>query len=297
MDYTTVEIVKAVAWPLAAIGAALVLYKPLSRFVEAIGARATKLSVFKVEVELASGVRPAASPALENIKNPESALMTDSSAGLFQQVQDATPADYALIDIGSGDEWLTSRLFIGAAMLERMRGVECLVFVGRVETTDGKLLAVAPLRRVRWALAQFQPWLESAFAMAYSVATSNQPSPLLIKSVTGALEPKVATEVVKEFIRLVQNPIQGNDSDWVDISRERKEHAAWVTNTLLQQLLTADAYGAWALDDPDKPRVERAKAVLRRRSPFVALVNQDRQLARLIDRRALLEEVVARMDE
>jgi len=312
MNDALVELVKAIAWPVAAVFAAVIFYRPIYRFLEAIGTRATKLSVFKVEVELLAGARPSASPSLEDIKNPEGALVGDSARNLFEQVQDESPADYALIDIGSGEEWLTSRLFIGAAMLERMRGVECLVFVGRVDGTDRKLLAVASLRRIRWALSQRQPWLEMAFAQAYAEAHFNiavVPFPSVgsiqvnqmgqpkIKSLTGGLEPSVATNLVRRFIQLVQDTSAGTGPDWVSLSAARMERAEWVTTALLHQVLSADAFEMWTHEDRDKPRSDRAKAVLRRQAPFVALVNVDRQFTRLIDRRALLEKVATGMDE
>src|SRR5262245_43722653 len=141
MKNALVELVKALAWRGSTLSAAVIFYRPICQFLEAIGARATKLSVFKVEVELIAGAKSSASPSLEDIKNPERVFIGDSSPRLFEAVKDATPADYALIEIGNGDEWLTSRLFIAAAMLERMRGVECLVFVERANATDRKLLA------------------------------------------------------------------------------------------------------------------------------------------------------------
>jgi hypothetical protein len=60
MDNTFVELVKALAWPVSALSAAVIFYRPICQFLEAIGARATKLSVFKVEVELIAGARSSA---------------------------------------------------------------------------------------------------------------------------------------------------------------------------------------------------------------------------------------------
>jgi hypothetical protein len=312
MQDNVVELIKAVAWPFFMLLAAIMFYAPVCRFLEAISARATKLSIFKIEFEFLAGAKSSASPSLDDIKNPEGALVGDSSHTLFQQAQDATPADYALIDIGLGDEWLTSRLFIGAAMLERMRGVECLVFVGRDGAIDRKLLAVVPLRRVRWALAQQQPWLEAAFALAYAETQlsarapqfppvgsihSTPPHQSYIKSLTGGLEPWIAGQLVKRFIELLQDTSAGTGTDWVSLSHGRMEHASWVTTALLQKMLVPEAFEMWAFEDRDKTRAERAKAVVRRKGHFVALVNSDRQFLRLIDRRGLLEDIALKTDE
>lgn len=312
MNTSVVEIIKALAWPVAALLGAAVFYGPVCEFLRAIGARATKLSLFKVEVELLSVARSSQSPSLEDIKNPEIASVGDSSQMLFQQMQDQTAADYAVIDIGTGDEWLTSRLFIGSAMLERMRGVECLVFVGTAAEAERRVLAVASVKRVRWALAQLQPWLEAAFALAWAETLFNARAPAFpplatidrtqtaqsqITSFTGGMQPWAAANLVRRFIEMVQDTSSGTNSTWVQLSNQRMERATWVTSNLLHDLLPADAFDMWAFDDLDKPRAERAKAVLRRRAPFVALVDTDRRLRRLIDRRALLEKVALEIDE
>ncbi len=311
MDQSIVELVKALAWPVAAASTAIAFYQPLSHLFEALGTRATKFSVFKIEIELASAATPSASPSLEEIKNPQLAPVGDSTQMLFHQVQDEKPADYSVIDIGGGEEWLTTRLFIGAAMLQRMRGVESLVFIARVGSMERKLLAVSPVARVRWSLAQRYPWLEAAFARAYAEAQPAagrlfppigqigliQSSPPTITSATGGMQPSVASAIVGRFLELVQDAPTVTDSSWVDLTGDRKERAAWVTQSLLNELLPPEAYEAWTYDQRDQPRTQRTRAVLRRQARFVALVNPDRQFKRLIDRGALLEEVIGRMDD
>ena len=47
-----VELAKALPWPIAAIVIAALLYRPFARFITALGGRITKLSLFKVELEL-----------------------------------------------------------------------------------------------------------------------------------------------------------------------------------------------------------------------------------------------------
>ena len=49
----TVELVKALAWPVTIIFGLAVLYSPLSHLIRTIAQRATKFSLFKVELELA----------------------------------------------------------------------------------------------------------------------------------------------------------------------------------------------------------------------------------------------------
>ena len=73
---------------------------------------------------------------------------------MLEQVQSGTPADFATIALGSGEAWLTSRLYIAAVMMERMRGTQVFVFGERAPFTERRLVAVASVRQVRWALAR-----------------------------------------------------------------------------------------------------------------------------------------------
>ena len=85
---------------------------------------------------------------------------------MLEQVQSTKPADFAIIALEAGEAWLTSRLYIAAVMMERMRGTQVFVFVERTASTERRLLAVASVRQLRWALARRYPWLEAAFVRA-----------------------------------------------------------------------------------------------------------------------------------
>jgi hypothetical protein len=147
------ELAKALPWPIAAIAIAALLYKPLTGFIAAIGGRITKLSLFKVEFEL-KAAEAATSLLLDDLRTATTgAEISDSSRTMLEQVQSNATAQYATITLGDGDKWWTSRLFIAAAMMQRMRGVEVFVFVEKTATSEQRLVAVAPVAHLRWALA------------------------------------------------------------------------------------------------------------------------------------------------
>src|SRR5258708_35343640 len=161
----TVELVKALAWPVVALLIAGIFRRPAARFVSALGSRITKLSLFKVELELVPASAATATPLLDDIRTAtNSATISDSSRMMLEQVQSGTQADFALVALGGGEEWLTSRLYVAAVMMERMRNVKVFVFVERAPTTERRLVAVVPLRQLRWTLARRYPWLEAAWA-------------------------------------------------------------------------------------------------------------------------------------
>jgi hypothetical protein len=303
-----VEVTKALAWPIAALLLAALLRGPLGRFLETVGPRITKLGAFQVQLELAASTHAASGPALAEIRALVSvAPVGDSSAALFSAVQDTTPADHAVIVLGEGDEWLTSRLFIAAAMLERMRGVRCLVFVEKREGVGRRFVALAPPSLVRWQLALTYPWLEIAYTAAVLQLSGqyDQAHPFdaemisrhtrHVVSAQGALDPYPAQQLVQNFVRSLQKGTKPSDpSSWVEI-RAGWERAAWVTTQMLDEvLLPDDASDQWVREERIGDAASLTKAVLHRTGAFTAVVDEQHRFRRLINRDAVLEEVARR---
>jgi hypothetical protein len=231
-----VELAKALAWPLVAGAIALFLREPVRDFVTALGTRVTKLSVFKVELELVPAATAASGPLLDDLRTATtSAAISDSSRTMLEQLQSQTPADFAEINLGTGKEWLTSRLYIAAVMLERMRAIQVLVFVERTQTSNRRIVAVVPVREFRWALARRYPWLEAAFFRAYIAlfptppASQGGPAPPmpngagllpdpkfmsmstpLVVSNSGAVDPWIARVIAASFIDSLQEKIDSS---------------------------------------------------------------------------------------
>ncbi len=220
----------ALAWPIAAIAIALTFRKPLGYFLSGLAGRVTKLSAFRVELELATAPSAAAGPLLDDIRSATTlAAINDSTRMMLEQAQSTMPADYAVIDLGAGHEWLTTRLFIAAVMLERMRGAKVFVFLETTPALARRFVAICALSEIRWSLACMYPWMEAAWLRACTnvfpafvpsstpagVTVPNgaawlpdpltiNPDPSPIQSSTGALEPWTARNVVGQFIQLLQ---------------------------------------------------------------------------------------------
>jgi hypothetical protein len=109
-----------------------------------------------------------------------------------------------------------------------------------------------------------------------------------------------ASQLVGRFVASIQKPSgppPAPISEWVTLRDGKIERASRVTRSLLRELLPKQAFWLWADEMRDAPRAARSLAVLRRRGPFVALVSSCREFSKLIDRRALLEELVTHMDD
>jgi hypothetical protein len=302
------------AWPIAALAIALVFWRPLSALIGS--GRITKFSFFNVGIELTPATSATDTPLLNDVRDADPAYISDSSAMLRDQVQLNTPAHFAMIDIGVGKEWLTTRLYVAAIMLSRMRSVKVFVFVETVGSTRRRFIAVAPLAELRWSLARKYSWLEAAWNRALQKVfppgdpkTISADAQSMIQSDDGAFRPYDARRVTSEFIKQVQRsaPAPGNKggarkapkltSDWVQFDDGRAERASWVTHELLEALMPGGTFQAWAWAMRDAPRARRNRAVLRRSGDFTALLDDERSFLRLVNRRAVLEELAATAGE
>lgn len=315
------EILTAVAWPAFALVIGIAYYRPITLFVTALGSRINKLSLFKVELELVPAAPATTTPLLDNIRSATlAAEISDSSSAMLDQVQIQTPADYVLIMLGDGTEWLTSRLFIAIVMVERMRGIKACVFVERSENSERSFVAVATVPQLRHALSRRYPWLEVAWLQSrLSIYPQFPPEPPNIQSQPdpkrmsadgwpllnefGSFTPNDARSIVAKFIESIQRddmditPLNVHtEAEWVSL-RSRKERAQWVSKELLWTLLPSIAFEAWAPSLRDAPRAHLTRAVLRRPAPFVALVERNHEFSRLTNRGVLLEEIATQLGE
>ena len=305
IDYSRniTELIKVIAWPAIVIVSLLILRKPLGVFLEKIAGRASKLSVFKVEIELSAvaSMEPINVPSLSNIHQLDpTALFTDSGGMLFQQIQSQVRADYAIVDLGSGNEWLTSRLFIFAVMLERMRGLQYLVFLNTSNKTIRSFMGIATPKKVRWCLAQKYPWLEWAYIKACNApligvvdANANFTGLKIFKSGDGALEPHVASELVRNFLKSIQFEaiLPATMNDWTQLPDTKWERSSLIDESSLIKLLDSNLMVSSALHSPDLPESAQAKMILRRQGDVVGLVDDNGRFVNLVNRKALLEKL------
>jgi hypothetical protein len=296
-----------ISWPVVVLIALILLYKPLSGFLESLGknnqnVKVSILQFFALEVSRASEFTPTWNmPDIDLKFGTGNEISSDSKTLLFEQFQGNQSIDYAIFDIGDGKQWLTSRLFIFAIMLERMRGLRCLVFVESTPEVGKRFLGIASPNEIRWKLAKLQPWLEPALAKA-SVLPPKPPSPYDILSV-GAAD---AQEVVRAFLddpniqQNVKPPTGLDDGNWEEIKHRVKpfwEHAKWIDRSWIQNLDLKHGNDAFLTYSPDDSQVKQTQAILKRKGTFIALVDENNEFKELIDRQTLLENVVANLNE
>ena len=139
------ELIGHFVWPVTIFSLVWIFQDPLSNFIRVVARRITKISAFKVNIEL--GHLSAASTLRMTIEGLGKAARVDEGKILpiVSEFLKSGKANYVTIDIGkNSDQWLTSRLFLLSALLERGRNVRSVVFL-----QEGRFIAAATPRDIR----------------------------------------------------------------------------------------------------------------------------------------------------
>ena len=132
-------LIGALSWPIAIVVILVVFRKVIADLSKSLASNITKLELAGISLELAraKGFAPEWSKvagALDLSHKATAMQVTDSTAMTFlRDLNEASTADYAIINLGNGTQWLTSRLYIMAIVFARMKGLKALVFL---ETAD-----------------------------------------------------------------------------------------------------------------------------------------------------------------
>jgi hypothetical protein len=300
-EQSLIEGFSAYAWPLVVLAALLLLHRPIRTLLEKIAERATELSIgswvaFKLPL-LEQGVDD---KAVLPLKDVAGAVWQESGTNLLEHLLQGTRLpEYALVDVGDGKEWISSRLFIFSVILQRMKGLRCIVFVSTADKQYRTFIGCASPDNVRWRLAADQPWLEAAFAQAYSnvaLAPANRHRGSPFTDSKGALQLTDAQLVISQFMQSLKEAApHAFPAEYVQI-QSGDEHATWMTVAELQRIMDA---GLWTDSVPENtdqtPEANRlqVRRILRKSSPYVAQTRNGAFVS-LISRVALLDEVADR---
>ncbi len=247
----------------------------------------TVTDAFRVEIEVVD-----VAPAADARATVPLSLSSSHVIALLEQIQGSGPSDYAVIDLGAGRSWLTTRLFLFAVLLRRMRALRTFVFVETRDDVPQRFIGIASPDVVNWRLAREYPWLDRAFAQAYAGLPAVE-----IHSEAGALDPGSAAQVVGAFMEHPEIRVTApRPADtWEQLPTSTWEHARWINRTLLDRLFDLSPARTSVMDLGDLTARARTLAVLEAEGAFVALVDAHGTFQRLLDRQALLETVARRL--
>jgi hypothetical protein len=313
----------AIVWPIVVVVILYLFRERIPALLKELASRVTKLDIAGVTLEFAKAKAfvPSFASATADIdlRQRASAMqVSDSTAGTFlSQLRDPTSADYAIVNLGAGDQWLTSRLYIMTVVFARMKGLTAFVFLGQ-SSPSRRYLGWADPNTIRWALARKYPWLEAAYAAAYSDVVAGPNSTSVVASSTGRLgyqfnpgDPEPSIKLLKAFLQRIQWPPEPgapplvppplpappslDAPGWVLINEtsQTREHATWLTSTLIEDILSEElSFSHVGYEDlQGKSRGEQVRLVLAQTGRYVAVTREDLRFEYLIDRSLLLEQV------
>ena len=292
-----ISLVEKIAWPVVAILGVLLFRKPLSNFLDIVGKRATEISVGGLGIKLPTMNEAQLGEDVLTFRAADTFMVISSSAksSLFNMFEQPGKYEFVAINLGRGDKWLSSRLYIFATMLQRMKALRCIVFLGAGADTETRYIGATTPDKVRWGLAMLQPWLEVAYAQAYMQYTVSGPS--TIKNENGAMDAELAEQLVRNFVTnlTVPPPTPVNDLEWVTFaSNQPPEHATWLPREYLEQ---GFGYALWKDVIIMSETRKEAKMLLKCSTPYVAKVKRNGEFLALIDRVAFLDEVMGKIGD
>lgn len=306
-----VDLVKSIAWPLVAVFAFFLFYEPLSKLMAEIAFRADKLSISIAGVSLELATLKEYSKSISKIPAEIPALIKTASIDesiekLNEMISTPLRADYAIIDLGSGQEWLTTRLFLFALLSDTVTKLRAFVFVEQSGGTREKFLGVAAPSDTWKSLAIKYPWLDEAFHRAAGDCYKE----ITLEDKDGVQKfsnekPIFASDDdkwrLKKFIRnfhqqvtRVTTPPDGEGEMHYKIEETPPtwEKGCLIDGDLLHGILKNSLDPLWCEESCYGPRSTIAEAIVQQKGAFISLVNPDRRFVGLVDRYELLDQII-----
>jgi hypothetical protein len=276
--------------------------------------RAEKISIVNFSKEMAKveAIAPQWTPGdstMDIRKSMSSAEVTDSTAWHFSaQLTDTTPADFAIVDLGEGREWLSLWLYIISILLERAKDIRAFVFVRRARRRKKKFVGWATPESIRWSLAQKFSWLEGAYASGYASLFQSQPiqGEIEVASLTGMLgrakegaSPQLLIDLMQAFLQEIQaptKPIPEELQQWLQLQANMPtwEHARWLNADDIEDIIgdELNKQFVYAKELDSAPEETRLKRLLEIKETYVPIVDDTEQFRELIDREVIAAQVL-----
>lgn len=304
-------LVQVLIWPILLVVVAIVFRQAISAFFTSAASRIKSFSVAGVAIELAT--QPAQSLFLKeaavDIRHAGTGNDVNDSTlrSFYEQIDSRTPLEFAVVDLGEGREWLTSRLYILSVILRRMRGMQAVVFVDTAKDVRDHFVGVCASDVVHWRLARAYPKLEAALAASESTVWSqldamrsqSPPPPPPIDDDHGRFTSSDnAAELLRGFLAAIQAPLLPPPNDpgpWEQLDQGVFEHAEWLNAPLVETLLagaldvTAMTFEQFQLAD----RSTRVRIVVEHQGSWLPLVRTDGRFHGLIDRTRVIQSLAA----
>ncbi len=239
-------------------------------FLPFIWERITKVKFAGVEIDLSEVTVKVG--ATDELKDTERLAMASSlipeitkKLALATAIKEAESSSVVEVDIGNGKSWLLTRLFLLAALAEEYTGIKRFMFLEEREGVMRSFVGMATPRTTRLSLAKTNPSLEKFYQQAVVDAK--------LRGDAGKLDsPDEWIEIAQQYA-----------SKFEDEARNDK----WVTKDFLS---SQDVEQGIRWDGGHVP-VTLLYTIVDKPGPFVPLIKRNGQLAIVVDRQILAEQI------
>ena len=256
--------------------------------------RLTAVKAFNIEIKLADiSLKRLDIPLIDALKGAsrlkfgfeltDPFALPDLTLSVTQQLQimvkpaikQAGTADLIDINLGKGDLWLSSRLYLIVALAEDYFGIKHINFLEEYDGQDNCFIGLATPRAILRALAVAYPPLERTYREAYDRVTNEKSSESQREKIITPVE-EVTNLMILYF------------SQFYSQGSEEKQVANWVTKPLLKQWLGQDlkmiSVECKGIEcECPHPPLPLLYNIINCPAPFVALV-QNRRLIEVVNR-------------
>ncbi len=204
----------------------------------------------------------------------ETSAVPDISVTVVDSIRQATSARLLEVNIGAGESWWSTRLFLLAAVAAEFTAIEQLVFVGE----GRRFLGLSATQSTRFRLSHAFPQLAELYALVPSRA---------LQRASSRSQADLAAETVQSFAEAIAYSPDGQTES------DLKE---WVTPQALATWLGSDLRTdtlEWLGQPVTAGLLHR---ILERGQPFVVLTH-DGRLVGVVDRRELASDVATSLLE
>jgi hypothetical protein len=307
-EHMNTQILSDLLWPLLALIALLLFRKQISDLLSGRGtSRIKSLSFAGFSLELAAPMAALIDTTLAatDIRKAGSEKDVNDSTlrSFYEQISLRRRLDYTVVDIGVGADWLTSRLYVLAVIMRRMRGIKFVVFVASDADGTRRFLGMCDARELRWRLARWYSRLEAALAAGEARACASPSAPLqIIDNDEGRFtSTESAAELLRGFLTAMQASVPPSPPEpqrWQMLAAKPGEppvfeYAEWLTQDLLERLL-GETLKRESVELRDTKNLDEAatKRMFAQKKGDWIILTQDAQFYGVIDRRRYLESMV-----
>lgn len=280
------DLAGALAWPVLA-GALLIVYrKSLRSIATEFGKRMTGLGIGPISFQFAVAKGGYTEKILGGIDFGGKGISGFQSgfSDLLNQIKDISPLDYVVVSLGSGENWLTSRLYVFSLILQRLRSLRYVVFVYTRQDVKHHFLGFADPCDIAYALSNNYPWLEHGFHDALSLAQVDK------------LSSSTAVQVITSYLNNVHvwEPKKVvPEREFVQLDANLWEHAVWLDASGVERIL-GNLLKIETIQKKDLVTLaseQQSRMILSAKSEFIAMLTDDGRMDNMIDRKSFVERI------